>query len=183
MERRRYVTQLIGVTPEGEKTRRKKYKEAVKKFQEEQKRGAQIRRRDKKKKEQREKKLSKATGGLVSKKYPVPFVKDNPTERKIDNTNQSFAVVSGLFEEEKEDREKLGRGGNVKSLTKEEYNKLFNVVKSEEAPKKERQSAFKELTKGMGASVTGITKGISSLLDRKQGLTEEQINFLRTLNK
>ena len=35
----------------------------------------------------------------------------------------------------------------------------------------------------MGASVTGITKGISSLLDRKQGLTEEQINFLRTLNK
>jgi len=534
IERRRYVTQIIGVTPEGERTRRKKKREARKQFQEEQKRGAQIRRRDKKKKEQADKRKRRVKGGLVSKKYPVPFVKDNPTERKIDNTNQSFAVVSGLFEEEdrvpvslggklankiirtnlfkkkagwkwtkapkgfdknpdgqfplvsvetggkhlyslqadfpegvlleryakktseprlrpttkgvvrkgnkvgeisvrgklhpvydnivavdkdtkavkelkdmpktvmpapqrffdpedkgykpflsefdyeeggryvelsekgnkditgvipkqarisispegkasftisKEfyeslfaepstksskkksllDREKKSiidkieniplkerleilsddsadipkkyefldsdkidfyedivdfrkipsdfksndntllraylvknaipekfmgdidtfgefrgvahfkeldsgkikvfvpdniigggnkfttktfnnsskkeiedffdtrirksRGGNVKSLTKEEYNKLFNVVKSEEAPKKERQSAFKELTKGMGASVTGITKGISSLLDRKQGLTEEQINFLRTLNK
>ena len=111
IERRRYVTQLIGVPPEGERTRRKKYKEAVKKFQEEQKRGAQIRRRDKKKKEQREKKLSKATGGLVSKKYPVPFVKDNPSERKIDNTNQSFAVVSGLFEEE--DRVPFSLGGKL----------------------------------------------------------------------
>ena len=183
LERRRYVTQFFGIPPEGSLTRGIKYQESKQKFKQEQAVGKQTRKIEKSKKEIREKKLALATGGLVSKKYPVPFVKDNPTERKIDNTNQSFAVVSGLFEEEKEDREKLGRGGNVKSLTKEEYNKLFNVVKSEEAPKKERQSAFKELTKGMGASVTGITKGISSLLDRKQGLTEEQINFLRTLNK
>jgi len=337
LERRRYATQFFGIPPEGSLTRGIKYQKAKQKFKQEQAVGKVLRKSEKIKKEAREKKLALVTGGLVSKKYPVPFVKDNPTERKIDNTNQSFAGVSGLFEEEKEDREKLGlggllskqiakkaasknkiikqiediplkerleilsddsadipkkyefldsdkidfyedivdfrkipsdfksndntllraylvknaipekfmgdidtfgefrgvahfkeldsgkikvfvpdniigggnkfttktfnnsskkeiedffdtrirksRGGNVKSLTKEEYNKLFNVVKSEEAPKKERQSAFKELTKGMGASVTGITKGISSLLDRKQGLTEEQINFLRTLNK
>jgi hypothetical protein len=40
-----------------------------------------------------------AEGGKVSKDYPVPFAKDNPSERKIDLEEESYAKVAGLFEE------------------------------------------------------------------------------------
>ena len=95
----------------GEGYRSLKRFEADLKFEMEQVFGPEMREIEKQKKEMGEEKKELATGGLVSKKYPVPFVKDNPTERKIDNTNQSFAVVSGLFEEE--DRAPLSLGGKL----------------------------------------------------------------------
>ena len=79
-------------------------------------------------------------------------------------------------------RDKLGRT-QLSALTDEEFNYLLGIATSKENEPRERQSAWKELTKGMGVSVKGISKGISSLLSNDQGLTQEQINFLRTLKK
>tara|TARA_X000001382_G_scaffold25979_2_gene16476 strand:- start:1074 stop:5795 length:4722 start_codon:yes stop_codon:yes gene_type:complete len=89
----------------GSYTRNKLRREADKRFAQRKMR-AQQRPMKQKIKEAREK---LATGGKLSVDYPVPFVKDNPTERKIDNTNQSFAIVSRLFEEE--DRVPVRVGG------------------------------------------------------------------------
>ena len=91
----------------GTYTRGKARREADKRFAQRKMR-AQQRPAKQKIKEAREK---LATGGKLSVDYPVPFVKDNPTERKIDNTNQSFAIVSRLFEEE--DRVPLSLGGKL----------------------------------------------------------------------
>tara|TARA_R100000329_G_scaffold52638_1_gene48371 strand:+ start:5943 stop:11885 length:5943 start_codon:yes stop_codon:yes gene_type:complete len=53
--------------------------------------------------------VSLATGGKLSEDYPVPFTKSNPSERKISGTNESYAVIAGLFEEE--DRVPVRVGG------------------------------------------------------------------------
>jgi hypothetical protein len=91
----------------GTYTRGKARREADKRFAQKEMRAKQ-RPAKQKIKEAREK---LATGGKLSVDYPVPFVKDNPTERKIDNTNQSFAIVSRLFEEE--DRVPFSFGGKL----------------------------------------------------------------------
>ena len=79
-------------------------------------------------------------------------------------------------------RDKLGRT-QLPSLTDDEFNYLLGVATSKENEPKERQSAWQELTKGMGVSVKGISKGLSSLLSNDQGLTQEQLDFLRTIKR
>ena len=124
LERRRYITRVLGVTPEGETTRKLKRLEADQRFLEEQVAGKEIRELEKLEKEQKDALLRLAEGGRVSKDYPVPFAKDNPSERKIDLEGESYAKVAGLFEEveeeEEEERVPVGIGGILaKTLTKE----------------------------------------------------------------
>ena len=69
------------------------------------------------------------------------------------------------------------------TLSDEELNNLLGIVTEKESLPKEKQSAWKEITKGIRASATGIVKGISSLLEKNEELTEEQLDYLRTLTK
>ena len=72
----------------------------------------------------------------------------------------------------------LAKGGEVETLTDEEYDQLFNIVKSEETPKEEKQSAWKAIIAGMRASGGAISEGISKVFSDGGGLTDEQIEFL-----
>ena len=72
----------------------------------------------------------------------------------------------------------LTRGGEVETLTDEEYDQLFNIVKSKETPKEEKQSAWKAIIAGMRASGGAISEGISKVFSDGDGLTDEQIEFL-----
>jgi len=76
-------------------------------------------------------------------------------------------------------REGFAEGGEVEKLTDEEYAQLFNVVKSEEAPQEERESAWRAITAGIRSSVGSISKGLSKVFSDEKGLTAEQVDFLR----
>ena len=73
----------------------------------------------------------------------------------------------------------FAEGGEVEKLTDEEYAQLFNVVKSEEVPQEERESAWRAITIGIRAGVGAISKGLSKVFSDEEGLTQEQIDFLR----
>ena len=84
-------------------------------------------------------------------------------------------------------RRKYLQGGEVEvqeelpTLSDEELNNLLGIVTEKESLPEEKQSAWKEITKGIRASAKGIGKGISSLLEKNKELTEEQLDYLRTL--
>ena len=100
---------------QGPQTIRFKYQKSKQKFKQEQAMGEQFRQIEKAKKDLSDKRKEIAEGGKVSKDYPVPFAKDNPSERKIDLEGESYAKVAGLFEEEaveeEEERVPVGIGG------------------------------------------------------------------------
>jgi hypothetical protein len=93
LERRRLVTRALGVTPEGEITRKLKRLKADKRFLEEQAAGKEIRAVDKLKKEQKELLLGLAEGGEVSKEYPVPFTQEKPEERINPFTGEPYTAI------------------------------------------------------------------------------------------
>ena len=76
-------------------------------------------------------------------------------------------------------RKGFTEGGEVEKLTDEEYAQLFNVVKSEEVPQEERESAWRAITIGIRAGVGAVSKGLSKLFEDTKGLTQEQIDFLK----
>ena len=76
-------------------------------------------------------------------------------------------------------RKGFAGGGKAKKLTDEEYALLFNVVKSEEAPQEERESAWRAITAGIRAGIGGISKGLSKVFSDEEGLTAEHVDFLR----
>jgi len=76
-------------------------------------------------------------------------------------------------------RRKYLQGGEVEKLTDEEYAQLFNIVKAEEAPQEERESAWRAITIGIRAGVGAVSKGLSKLFEDTKGLTQEQIDFLK----
>ena len=79
----------------------------------------------------------------------------------------------------KEWKKGFAEGGEVEKLTDEEYAQLFNVVKSEEVPQEERESAWRAITAGIRSSVGAISKGLSKVFADEEGLTAEQVDFLR----
>ena len=76
-------------------------------------------------------------------------------------------------------RKGFAEGGEAEKLTDEEYAQLFNVVKSEEAPQEERESAWRAITAGIRSSVGAISEGLSKVFTDEKGLTAEQVDFLR----
>jgi len=130
----------------------------------------------------------KTTGGLIEGTIDVPYTKEEPEERINPFTGEPYTAIYNttrvLLEEggPVSGRDKLGKT-QIPALTDEEFNYLLGVANSDEVEPSERQSALKQITQGMGASVKGISKGLSSLLSTSQGLTEEQILYLKRLKK
>ena len=130
----------------------------------------------------------KTTGGLIEGVVDVPYTKEEPEERINPFTGEPYTAIYNPTRVQLEEggpvggRDKLGKT-QIPVLTEEEFAYLLNISKSDEVEPSERQSALKQLTQGMGASVKGISKGLSSLFSTSQGLTEEQILYLQRLKK
>ena len=130
----------------------------------------------------------KTTGGLIEGVVDVPYTKEEPEERINPFTGEPYTAVYSPTRVQLEEggpvggRDKLGKT-QIPALTEEEFAYLLNISKSDEVEPSERQSALKQITQGMGASVKGISKGLSSLFSTSQGLTEEQIYFLKNMKK
>lgn len=130
----------------------------------------------------------KTTGGLIEGAIDVPYTKEEPEERINPFTGEPYTAIYNttrvLLEEggPVSGRDKLGKT-QIPALTDEEFSYLLGVANSDEVEPSERQSALKQITQGMGASVKGISKGLSSLFSTSQGLTEEQILYLKRLKK
>ena len=95
----------------------------------------------------------------------------------INATKDIYAELENLGLLDK--REGVAEGCKVEKLTDEEYAQLFNVVKSEESPQEERESAWRAITIGIRAGVGAISEGLSKVFTDEKGLTKEQVDFLR----
>jgi hypothetical protein len=130
----------------------------------------------------------KTTGGLIEGVIDVPYTKEEPEERINPFTGEPYTAIYNPTRVQLEEggpvggRDKLGKT-QIPALTEKEFAYLLNVSKSDEVEPSERQSALKQITQGMDASVKGISKGLSSLFSTSQGLTEEQILYLQRLKK